>query len=260
MSGRPDRSLATCATFTWQASARSSASSSCTPEPAESASSLPGWRSRWPRRGGCGSTMRPVCSRIAGSDGRARGYTRGRPSIVARPPCPSYALNFYNPAVGDQLRPPQDGYDPARGTSLRSMKDIVTVLCGARYGQRERVFDAVIDKVEVKQLSDLSPREIEHDNPEIRRRRAGAVPRPALQPRRHGGRHRHGSASRRSVSAHHCRAGTTVPACECSSRRARPDGRPPTLLALDREGGGDRRPARGAAVTELASALRAVPR
>jgi len=27
----------------------------------------------------------------------------------------------------------------------------------------------VIDKVEVKTLADLSPREIEHDNPEIRR-------------------------------------------------------------------------------------------
>ena len=34
---------------------------------------------------------------------------------------------------------------------------------------RERVFDAVIDKVEVKTLGELSPREIEHDNPEIRR-------------------------------------------------------------------------------------------
>ena len=34
---------------------------------------------------------------------------------------------------------------------------------------REKVFDAVIDKVEVKELRDLSPREIEHDNPEIRR-------------------------------------------------------------------------------------------
>ena len=46
---------------------------------------------------------------------------------------------------------------------------IVTVLCGARYGQRERIFDAVIDKVEVKALRELSPREIEHDNPQIRR-------------------------------------------------------------------------------------------
>jgi hypothetical protein len=46
---------------------------------------------------------------------------------------------------------------------------VVQVLCGVRYGARERVFDAVIDKVEVKALSELSPREIEHDNPEIRR-------------------------------------------------------------------------------------------
>ena len=30
-------------------------------------------------------------------------------------------------------------------------------------------YGAVIDKVEVKMLSELSPREIEHDNPEIRR-------------------------------------------------------------------------------------------
>ncbi len=31
------------------------------------------------------------------------------------------------------------------------------------------LIDAVIDKVEVKRLGELSPREIEHDNPEIRR-------------------------------------------------------------------------------------------
>ena len=46
---------------------------------------------------------------------------------------------------------------------------VVQVLVGARYGPREKIFDAVIDKVDVKQLADLSPREIEHDNPEIRR-------------------------------------------------------------------------------------------
>ena len=43
------------------------------------------------------------------------------------------------------------------------------MLVGARYGPREKIFDAVIDKVEVKTLEDLSPREIEHDNPAIRR-------------------------------------------------------------------------------------------
>ena len=46
---------------------------------------------------------------------------------------------------------------------------VVGVLVGARYGPREKIFDAVIDKVEVKALEDLSPRDIEHDNPSIRR-------------------------------------------------------------------------------------------
>ena len=46
---------------------------------------------------------------------------------------------------------------------------IVAVLAGARFGPREKIFDAVIDKVEVKTLGELSPNEIEHDNPEIRR-------------------------------------------------------------------------------------------
>jgi hypothetical protein len=46
---------------------------------------------------------------------------------------------------------------------------IVQVLAGTRFSPRQRIFDAVIDKVEVKTLAELSPREIEHDNPEIRR-------------------------------------------------------------------------------------------
>jgi hypothetical protein len=46
---------------------------------------------------------------------------------------------------------------------------VVQVLVGARYGPRQKVFDAVIDKVEVRKLGELSPRDIEHDNPEVRR-------------------------------------------------------------------------------------------
>ena len=46
---------------------------------------------------------------------------------------------------------------------------VVQVLVGVRFSVREKIFDAVIDKVEVKTLGELSPREIEHDNPEIRR-------------------------------------------------------------------------------------------
>jgi hypothetical protein len=42
------------------------------------------------------------------------------------------------------------------------------VLCGQRFGPRTHVFDAVVDKVEVKPLGDVSPRELQHDNPELR--------------------------------------------------------------------------------------------
>jgi hypothetical protein len=84
---------------------------------------------------------------------------------------PSYALNFYNPAVADQLRSHRKTATIRLGDKSAKYRKglIVTVLCGARFGQRERIFDAVIDKVEVKRLVDLSPREIEHDNPELRR-------------------------------------------------------------------------------------------
>jgi hypothetical protein len=84
---------------------------------------------------------------------------------------PTFALNFYNPAVADQLRSARKTATIRVGDKSAKYKKgmIVTVLCGARYGQRERIFDAVIDKVEVKQLRELSPREIEHDNPELRR-------------------------------------------------------------------------------------------
>jgi hypothetical protein len=81
-----------------------------------------------------------------------------------------YALNFYSPMVADQLRSHRKTATIRLGDKSRKYKKgmVVQVLCGTRFSPRERVFDAVIDKVEVKQLGDLSPREIEHDNPEIR--------------------------------------------------------------------------------------------
>jgi hypothetical protein len=84
---------------------------------------------------------------------------------------PTFALNFYNPAVADQLRSSRKTATIRLGDKSAKYRKgmIVTVLCGARFGPRERIFDAVIDKVDVKPLGDLSPREIEHDNPELRR-------------------------------------------------------------------------------------------
>ena len=82
-----------------------------------------------------------------------------------------YALNFYSPIVADQLRSRRKTATIRLGDKSRKYKKgmVVQVLVGARYGARQKIFDAVIDKVEVKALGDLSPREIEHDNPTIRR-------------------------------------------------------------------------------------------
>src|SRR5438105_13913358 len=81
-----------------------------------------------------------------------------------------YALNFYSPIVADQLRSHRKTATIRLGDKSAKYRKgmVVQVLVGARFGPRERVFDAVIDKVEVKTLGELSPREIEHDNPEIR--------------------------------------------------------------------------------------------
>ena len=82
-----------------------------------------------------------------------------------------YALNFYSPIVADQLRSHRKTATIRLGDKSAKYRKgmVVQVLVGVRYGPRERMFDAVIDKVDVKTLADLSPREIEHDNPEMRR-------------------------------------------------------------------------------------------
>ena len=81
-----------------------------------------------------------------------------------------YALNFYSPIVADQLRSHRKTATIRLGDKSGKYKKgmIVRVLAGSRYSPRDHIFDAVIDKVDVKTLADLSPREIEHDNPEIR--------------------------------------------------------------------------------------------
>ncbi len=82
-----------------------------------------------------------------------------------------YALNFYSPIVRDQLRSHRKTATIRLGDKAGKYKKgmVVQVLVGMRFGPREKMFEAVIDKVEVKRLAELSPREIEHDNPEIKR-------------------------------------------------------------------------------------------
>ena len=83
---------------------------------------------------------------------------------------PSYALNFYSPIVEAQLKGHRKTATIRLGDKSRKYQKgmIVAVLVGARYSPRQHVFDAVIDKVDVKTIAELSPNEIEHDNPELR--------------------------------------------------------------------------------------------
>jgi hypothetical protein len=69
-----------------------------------------------------------------------------------------YALNFYSPMVADQLRTGRKSATIRLGDKAGKYRKgmVVMVLCGTRYSPRERVFDAVIDKVEVKSAAPRS--------------------------------------------------------------------------------------------------------
>lgn len=45
---------------------------------------------------------------------------------------------------------------------------VVWITVGPRFGRRQKLFTAILDRVEVKLVSELSPRDIERENPEAR--------------------------------------------------------------------------------------------
>jgi hypothetical protein len=82
-----------------------------------------------------------------------------------------FVLNFYSAIFVDQLKRGRKTATIRLGDKSRKYKrgQIVWVTVGYRHNPREKIFAAVIDDVEVKKVSELSPRDIEHDNPEFRR-------------------------------------------------------------------------------------------
>jgi hypothetical protein len=82
-----------------------------------------------------------------------------------------FALNFFSPAFVDQLKRGRKTATIRLGDKSRKYQrgQIVWITIGYQHGPREKIFSAVIDEVEVKRIGDLSPRDIEHDNPEFRR-------------------------------------------------------------------------------------------
>ena len=82
-----------------------------------------------------------------------------------------FALNFFSPAFVDQLKRGRKTATIRLGDKSRKYQrgQIVWITVGYHHSPREKIFTAVIDDVEVKRVRDLSPRDIEHDNPEFRR-------------------------------------------------------------------------------------------
>jgi hypothetical protein len=82
-----------------------------------------------------------------------------------------YVLNFYSPLFVDQLKRGRKTATIRLGDKSKkySKGEVVLITVGFQHSPRERIFEAVIDDVEVKLVRDLSPRDIEHDNPEFRR-------------------------------------------------------------------------------------------
>jgi hypothetical protein len=80
-------------------------------------------------------------------------------------------LNFYSTVFADQMKRGRKTATIRLGDKRHKYRknQLVLVTVGYQYSPRERLFHAVIDAVEVKRVRDLSPRDIEHDNPEFRR-------------------------------------------------------------------------------------------
>ena len=96
-----------------------------------------------------------------------------------------YVLNFYSAVFVDQLKRGRKTATIRLGDKSGKYErgQVVWVTVGFRHSPREKIFTAVIDDVEVKQVAELSRRDIEHDNPEFRRlEETIKLPRADLQP------------------------------------------------------------------------------
>jgi len=80
-------------------------------------------------------------------------------------------LNFFSTVFADQMKRGRKTATIRLGDKRHKYRknQVVLVTVGRQYSPRDKLFHAVIDNVEVKRVKELSPRDIEHDNPEFRR-------------------------------------------------------------------------------------------
>src|SRR5580658_4708803 len=81
-----------------------------------------------------------------------------------------FALNFYTDLYGEALKKGRKSATIRLGDKSGKYQtgQIVWVTVGQRYARRKKLFCAILDSVEVKPCSELSPRDVQRENPEFR--------------------------------------------------------------------------------------------
>lgn len=81
-----------------------------------------------------------------------------------------FAINFYTSLYEDML---------VRGRKTATIRlgdksdkytpgELIWITVGQRFGRRRKLFTAIIDSVAVKPISEVTPRELDRENPEMR--------------------------------------------------------------------------------------------
>jgi hypothetical protein len=81
-----------------------------------------------------------------------------------------FALNFYSELYADMLRKGRKTATIRLGDKSDKYQtgQLVWITVGRRFGPRQRLFTAVIDEVVIKPVGQLTSREVEKENPELR--------------------------------------------------------------------------------------------
>jgi hypothetical protein len=81
-----------------------------------------------------------------------------------------FAINFYTDIYENMLTNGRKTATVRLGdkSDKYTAGQLVWITVGHRFGRRRKLFTAIIDSVVVKRLADVSPREIDRENPEMR--------------------------------------------------------------------------------------------
>jgi hypothetical protein len=81
-----------------------------------------------------------------------------------------YAINFYTSLYEDMLLRGRKTATIRLGDKSDKYRagELAWITVGQRFGRRRKLFTAIIDSVTVKALSEVTPRELDRENPEMR--------------------------------------------------------------------------------------------